>query len=99
MMTRQQAPTPGSSSSRALSAAAVTALGRLLSQCGLPPVVAKEGEQQGGASSKLSAFLPEAAEVVRQHESGAALDEVRVANMRAAMRIAHQFCNLCKRVV
>jgi hypothetical protein len=27
---------------------------------------------------------------VRQHESGAALDEVRMANMRAAMRIAHQ---------
>jgi hypothetical protein len=29
-------------------------------------------------------------QVVRQHESGAALDEVRVANMRAAIRIAHQ---------
>lgn len=29
-------------------------------------------------------------QVVRQHESGAALDEVRVANMRAAIRIAHR---------
>ncbi|WIA28829.1 hypothetical protein OEZ86_011358 [Tetradesmus obliquus] len=78
------------SSSPGLSAAALKALSKLLAQCGLPPVAAEEREQQADAAGRLSTFLPEAAEVVRQHESGAALDEVRVANMRAAIRIAHR---------
>jgi hypothetical protein len=51
------------SSSQGLSAAAVKALSKLLSQCGLPPIATGEGEQPGDASGKLSTFLPEAAEV------------------------------------
>jgi hypothetical protein len=51
------------SSAPGLSAAALKALSKLLVQCGLPPVAAGEGEQQEDSSSKLSSFLPEAAEV------------------------------------
>jgi hypothetical protein len=51
------------SSSQGLSVAAVKALSKLLSQCGLQPIAAGEGEQEGDASGKLSSFLPEAAEV------------------------------------
>jgi hypothetical protein len=50
-------------SSPGLSAAALKALSKLLGQCGLPPIAGEKGEQQGDASSRLSTFLPEAAEV------------------------------------
>eukprot|EP00878_Enallax_costatus_P022545 GHUV01023920.1.p1 GENE.GHUV01023920.1~~GHUV01023920.1.p1 ORF type:complete len:478 (+),score=168.44 GHUV01023920.1:402-1835(+) len=78
------------SSSGQLSAPAARALVKLLELCGITGVAMDSQGDQQDVDLKLTTFIPEAAEVVRQHESGVSRHEVQVANIRAAIRLSWQ---------
>eukprot|EP00775_Hariotina_reticulata_P003645 gene3645-3906_t len=83
-------PPPSRSGAGALSPAARKALHKLLELCGLPAVQDEDEGTDAQSAACLTNFLPGAAEVVRQHESGVTQHEVQMANLRAALRLARQ---------
>eukprot|EP00877_Chromochloris_zofingiensis_P009526 jgi/Chrzof1/4827/Cz15g00240.t1 len=68
------------------------ALRKLLTSCGIPGDSfaddMDEGDVAAGVLQPLTSFLQAAAEVVRQHESSSIGSDVRIANIRGAMRLA-----------